>query len=256
MPIVIEPLPEPDDDEERIDIGDEAAPIVEALLAEAAVEDPATSEDEPIAATPLAQEEIALLVEDDQARPASKKKRRSRGGAKRTARKRAALAAQETATTSADAELPGTEPDAAPEEAAAVAPPTPALLPSASTDEPTRPTDVASAEPAEVTEAPASTLDKSRRGRSAGQILADQKKRRGGRKPGATVAPAAPVGVTAVAATSPDVPVAPKAPRSESTVESATTPVAPCGAYLPSYAPPGADARSAGAGQGSSAYFR
>ena len=201
VPVVIEPLPEPDDDEERIDIGDEAAPVVEALLAEAAVESPAISADETVVEASSDEEEIIVLAEDHMARPAPKKKRRSRGGAKRTARKRAALAAQETeeaTTTPVTAEPAAIKPTAAPDEVTAM-PDAPSPTPTATSGEPDAPAEAIAAEPAGTAEIPTSTLDKSRRGRSAGQILADQKKRRGGRKSGAAVAPAITTGTPAAA---------------------------------------------------------
>ena len=238
VPAVIEPLPEPDD-EERIDIGDEAAPVVEALLAEAAVESPAVSADEAVADDPSEEKATEILPEDDMARPAPKKKRRSRGGAKRTARKRAALAAQEmdepegAPTTPVAAELPGAGPTVAPETVATPSTTTapllpPAALPNGST---TRP-ETTPAEPAEATELLSSTLDKSRRGRSAGQILADQKKRRGGRKSGAA-APAATADVPIAAAA----PVAAETSSRESTVKPATTQAAPPAPALPAPEP-------------------
>ena len=225
VPVVAAPLPEPDDDEERIDIGDEAAPVVEALLAEAAVADSAAPDEETVAEAPL-EEEIALLAEDDMARPAPKKKRRSRGGAKRTARKRAALAVQATEETApATAEASDAAPqDAAPEAMALADAPAPAApLPAAApVDEPATP-----AEPTEAAEVPPSTLDKARRGRSAGQILADQKKRRGGRKPGATTTPAATTAAPVAAAPVPaEAPVVTEAISRENAAEPATTPAA------------------------------
>ena len=254
VPAVVAPLPELDDDEERIDIGDEAAPVVEALLAEAAVVNLPTAADETALETP-SEEEIVVLAEDDTARPASKKKRRSRGGAKRTARKRAALAAQETEetapTTPVATERPGTGPEEATPEQPTLPAPAPLVLPTAPANAPATPAEATVAESAETAAIPSSTLDKSRRGRSAGQILADQKKRRGGRKAGVAVAPATTAGVPAAAAAPTETPVAAAATDSKSIVEPApnqaaspplpVTPEAPMPAPLSDVAPTSAE---------------
>ncbi|MBO3273041.1 GSCFA domain-containing protein [Hymenobacter defluvii] len=186
IPSVPEPEPESDDDEERIDIGEyaEQTPAVATELALASIteEEVAYSEEAlaDLPATPVVEE--AEQVVDEAVTQLPKKKRRSRGGAKRTARKRAALealAAQEagSAEPNEDAEI-AVEAD---------------LRPSVEVVDEQSTIVEQSVEESVEEAADAEDVDivpKPRKGRTAGQILADKKKaRRSGKNRGRQLAP-------------------------------------------------------------------
>lgn len=190
LPSVPELEPEPEDDEERIDIGEYAAAVAAAVVVPAEpvtvpelVAEVAQPEQGPEAlpATPIVEHAEAVVDEAMAAQP--KKKRRSRGGAKRTARKRAALealAAQESTQTppteAVDIDVDVAEPapvsTATSEEAVAAAEElaTPVKLAVLATYTPET--------PEAVEEMEESGASKPRKGRTAGQILADKKKAR------------------------------------------------------------------------------
>ena len=195
LPTVPEPEPEPEDDEERIDIGEyaDAAAAAVMVLAEP-VEEVAQPEQEPEAlpTTPIVEQAEAIVDEATAAQP--KKKRRSRGGAKRTARKRAALEALATQETTQTLPVEAVDIDVAEPTLASTAVPEEAL---AATEEQETPVELtvpvidvheAPEIPAEETEA--SGASRPRKGRTAGQILADKKKaRRSGKSRGRQLTP-------------------------------------------------------------------
>ncbi|UOR05721.1 GSCFA domain-containing protein [Hymenobacter aerilatus] len=185
LPPAPTPAPEPEDDEERIDIGEYATTIAPAESV-AVVGEEAMQEEMPesLPSTPVASE--PELVVDEIATPLPKKKRRSRGGAKRTARKRAAL----EALAAQEADL-ATQSDTDPSVTETTLLPTPeAVYESVVVAEPVEAEAVEATISTHAEAEETDTAQKPRKGRTAGQILADKKKaRRSGKNRGRQLAP-------------------------------------------------------------------